>query len=103
MQRRSLTYQEIVFPLIVMILAATATISVQAQILTWAKGAGGSDYDSGNSIAVLPDGSALVAGYFKETATFGPGEAGQTVLTAASYSDMDIFIAKYSPPGEADN
>lgn len=97
MQRRSLTYQEIVFPLFAMILAATATISVQAQVLTWAKRAGGGDHDSGNSIAMLSDGGTLVAGRFRSTATFGPGESGETILSSAG--DYDMFIAKYNQDG----
>ena len=33
----------------------------------------------GRSVAVLSDGSALVTGYFLSTATFGAGEANETI------------------------
>jgi hypothetical protein len=38
-----------------------------------------------------------VTGEFYESATFGPGEPNQTVLTSAG--DFDIFIARYNPEG----
>ncbi|TET35004.1 MAG: hypothetical protein E3J72_12780 [Planctomycetota bacterium] len=68
--------------------------------LAWAKsagGAGGGIDDHGRSIYALPDGSAIVTGYFKRTATFGAGEGNETVLSSAGA--CDIFIAKYNPDG----
>jgi hypothetical protein len=38
-----------------------------------------------------------VTGWFYISATFGPGEPNQTVLTSAGESD--IFIARYTPDG----
>jgi hypothetical protein len=38
-----------------------------------------------------------VTGYFNGSATFGPGEPNQTVLTSAGSND--IFIAHYNPDG----
>jgi len=64
--------------------------------LAWAKRAGGTYDDEGDSIAALAGGSALVTGSFEGSATFGPGEAGQTTLTSAG--DTDIFIAKFNQP-----
>ena len=65
--------------------------------LAWAKRTGGSHSDIGSGISVGMDGTAVVIGYFQETATFGPGEANETVLiSAAAY---DIFIAKYNSDG----
>ncbi|MCX6357762.1 MAG: hypothetical protein NT045_07830, partial [Candidatus Aureabacteria bacterium] len=58
---------------------------------------GGSDWDVGNAIASLTDGSALVTGGFRGTATFGPGEANEATLISAG--DRDIFIARYNPDG----
>jgi len=69
--------------------------------LAWAKRAGGSgggyDYESGKAITTLSDNSTVVTGSFCDSATFGPGEPNQTVLTSAGYSD--IFIARYNPDG----
>ena len=65
--------------------------------LIWAKRAGGSSYDYSEAITTLSDNSVVVSGYFAGTATFGPDEPNQTVLTSAGYSD--IFIARYNPDG----
>jgi len=65
--------------------------------LAWARQAGGAYWDLGNSIAVLPDGSSLITGYFYGSATFGPGESGETEPTPYGY--QDIFVAKYNPDG----
>jgi hypothetical protein len=68
--------------------------------LAWAKRAGGSYNDSAHGIAVLSDGSALVAGDFVHDATFGPGEENETVLPSLGnpyyVSDRDIFVAKFA-------
>jgi uncharacterized delta-60 repeat protein len=65
--------------------------------LNWAKRAGGTRGDLGRAISVLPDDSIIVTGAFKDTATFGPSEGNETVLT--SEGDNDIFIARYNPNG----
>jgi len=65
--------------------------------LAWAKRAGGGSDDKGRGIAALPDGSAVITGYFREDATFGRGEPNQTVLYSAAH--YDIFVAKYNPDG----
>jgi len=66
--------------------------------LIWAKRAGGSDWDDeGYAITTLSDNSTVVIGLFKGSATFGPGEPNQTVLTSAG--EQDIFIAQYNPDG----
>ncbi|MCX6645080.1 MAG: hypothetical protein NTY09_01785, partial [bacterium] len=66
--------------------------------LAWAKRArGGSGTDGGSGITTLSDNSTVVTGFFLESATFGPGEPNQTVLTSAGYED--IFIARYNPDG----
>ena len=64
--------------------------------LAWAKRAGGAADDIGKGIAALPDGSCLVTGYFRLTATFGAGEANETSLTGDS---ADLFVARYNPDG----
>ena len=66
--------------------------------LAWAKRAGGTSSDRGNGIVALNDGSALMTGWFYESATFGMGEEGETTLTSARYS-LAIFIARFNPDG----
>ncbi|MDA0350437.1 MAG: SBBP repeat-containing protein [Verrucomicrobia bacterium] len=65
--------------------------------IAWAKRAGSQSIDEGNGIVVDADGNAYVTGYFKLTATFGQGEANETVLTALN---QDIFVAKYAANGD---
>jgi len=65
--------------------------------LSWAKRAGGTSWDEGYGITTLSDNSTVVTGYYESSATFGPGEPNQTVLTSAG--DYDIFIARYNPDG----
>lgn len=70
--------------------------------LAWAKRAGGVYYDGGIDITSLSDDSTVVTGYFADfdiggIATFGPGEANETVLVSAGSNDS--FIAKYNPDG----
>jgi len=65
--------------------------------LAWAKRAGGYDYDYGIGIATLSDNSTVVTGSFLASATFGPGELNQIILT--SVGKRDIFIARYNPDG----
>jgi uncharacterized delta-60 repeat protein len=65
--------------------------------LVWAKRAGGTSYDNGYGITTLSDDSTVVTGVIYGTATFGPGEPNETVLTSAG--NHDIFIARYNPDG----
>ena len=65
--------------------------------LLWATSAGGASYDSARGIATDPRGDSYVTGEFSGTATFGAGEANETVLEAVASSD--VFVAKYDPDG----
>ncbi len=65
--------------------------------LSWAKRAGGSNSDYGESVAIDQTGSILVTGEFRGTAVFGPGEAGQVLLPSAG--GYDLFAAKYTSEG----
>jgi hypothetical protein len=70
--------------------------------LAWAKRAGGTSGDKnhgdvGKGITALSDNSTVVTGWFYESATFGPGEPNETVLTSAGIEDM--FIARYKSDG----
>jgi len=58
----------------------------------WAKRAGGTDWDEGNSIAVDASSNIYVTGYFSISATFGT-----TTLTSSGYDD--IFVAKLDSSG----
>jgi hypothetical protein len=66
--------------------------------LLWAKRAGGEGDDVGNSVAVDGSGNAYITGYFREFATFGSGEAGETTLNDI-FSVGSIFMAKYTADG----
>ena len=66
--------------------------------LVWAKRAGGTNDDRSRGIAVDGAGNSYVTGFFKDSATFGPGETNETTLTTAG-SD-DIFVAKYDASGD---
>ncbi|MCK4721409.1 PKD domain-containing protein, partial [bacterium] len=61
----------------------------------WAVHAGGTDSDVGRSITTLSDGSTVVTGNFKGSATFGEGNPNETVLV--SHGGDDIFLARYNP------
>ncbi len=65
--------------------------------LIWAKRAGGTDYDYGEAITTLSDNSTVVTGFFQDSATFGEGEANETVLV--STGEWDIFVARFNPDG----
>jgi hypothetical protein len=65
--------------------------------LLWAASAGGASYDSASAIAADPRGGSYVTGEFSGTATFGAGEANETVLDAGDSSD--VFVAMYDREG----
>ena len=65
--------------------------------LAWAKRAGGSSRATGKGITSFSGGTAVMVGRFSGSATFGPGEANETVLTSAG--DFDICVAKYNADG----
>ena len=54
----------------------------------WATQAGGTLSDVGYGVSALPDGSSIVTGDFRDTATFG-----STTLTSAG--SADVFVAKF--------
>jgi hypothetical protein len=61
----------------------------------WAKSAGGSFDDYGNSVSTDASGNVFVTGYFQSSSiTFGT-----TVLTNAGSNTTDIFIVKYDGSG----
>jgi len=65
--------------------------------LAWARRAGGTSSDLAYAITTLSDDSTAVIGRFKGEATFGEGEANESLLV--STGDYDIFLARYNPDG----
>jgi len=65
--------------------------------LAWAKRAGGTGTDSGFETTTLSDNSTVVTGRCSNFATFGEGEANETILVPYGYGD--IFVARYNPDG----
>jgi hypothetical protein len=65
--------------------------------LLWAKRAGGTGLDFAFDTAPTRNGGAHVVGTFSSSATFGPGESGETVLTSAG--SYDAFLARYAADG----
>jgi len=66
--------------------------------LAWAKRAGGAAATVARDVTTMTDNTCVVTGRFEETATFGPGELGETTLTSAGGNDA--FIAQYEVTGE---
>jgi len=65
--------------------------------VSWATSAGGTTADYGRSVSTLPDGSAIVTGYFTGTADFVT-TGGTVSLTSAG--DNDVFVAKVDASGD---
>jgi hypothetical protein len=68
--------------------------------LAWAVRAGGAQDDEARGISAGDDGSSVVIGRFRETATFGLGETNQAAFTSAG--GYDLFLARYNPDGTLD-
>ncbi len=61
--------------------------------LDWAKRAGGSGNDEGLAMATAGSNHPVITGTFRNTATFGPSEPNETMLTSNGMGDM--FVATY--------
>ena len=68
-----------------------------AGALIYAVRAGGTGDDEAFGLAVSPDGTIAVVGFFAGTATFGPGEPQATTLVSAGADD--VFLARYATDG----
>jgi hypothetical protein len=65
--------------------------------LVWAKSVGAPYDDYGYGVTTLfSDNSTVITGTFAGSATFGPGESNETILTAVGW---DIFVARYDTDG----
>jgi hypothetical protein len=69
-------------------------------MLSWAKAAVGEPgaASAGEDVAVLSDGSAVVAGWLQGSAVFGSGATGTN--SATSLGRTDALVAKYAPNGD---
>lgn len=66
-------------------------------LLQWAKSAGSSAGDMGNSIDIDDNGNSYITGHFSNMATFGSGETNATTLNSAG--SFESFFAKYDGNG----
>ena len=66
--------------------------------LLWVRTDGGRFDARGTAVSAFPDGSVAAAGLFKDTATFGAGDARETQLTAVGVRN-NIFVARYNADG----
>jgi hypothetical protein len=66
-------------------------------VVLWARRAGGCSWEEGLSITALTGDKTTITGRFMESATFGLGEANQTILTSdyATIKSYDLFLASY--------
>ncbi len=58
----------------------------------WSQRQGGVSYESGEGLAIDPDGKTVVTGHFQGTGSFGSGPL-------SSNGNGDIFVAKFDPAG----
>jgi len=65
--------------------------------LAWVKRGGGTAIDEGADVSALTDGGALITGYFRGSATFGPGEVNQTIISGTN--ENGFFVARYNADG----
>ncbi|MDD3633052.1 MAG: SBBP repeat-containing protein [Candidatus Cloacimonetes bacterium] len=78
--------------LFALLLLCTTFIFAQMDVWLWAKQAGGTSGDFGQSIAIDSSGNSYVTGYFYGTASFGT-----TTLESSGYAD--IFVTKLDSSG----
>ncbi len=84
--------RRLLLALVMIVTAGVGTALALTPSVPWATRAGGTGSDKGSGVSALPDGSAIVIGYFNGNATFG-----STTLT--SFGDDDVFTAKVNPDG----
>ncbi len=74
--------------------ATTAAAAAADPSYAWATKGGGTSGDQALGVSALPDGSSIITGQFRGTATFGA-----TSLTSASAGPNDTFAAKVNADG----
>lgn len=81
---------------LIALMAAGLLLNAQPKGFLWAKGIGGSNDDSGNSIALDGNDNVYTTGYFRYIADFDPGPGTYNLNSAGYY---DIFISKLDASG----
>jgi len=77
-------------------LVAVAPGTVTVTNAAFATQDGGTDYEEGRALAVLPDASLVVTGRFAGSSLFGEWP---TFTSLNASGDDDLFLARYSPAG----
>lgn len=85
-----------IYSIIIAIILFSINSKAQAPVYQWAKSAGSTTADRGNTIGVDASGNVYVAGAFTGTADFDPGAG---TVNLVSNGGTDLFFAKYSPTG----
>jgi hypothetical protein len=70
-----------------------AALNKDDSYFAWAQRAGGTDAEEGNSVAVAADGTVLVTGYFRGTASFPTSADESIALTSTIANRDDVFVA----------
>jgi hypothetical protein len=73
-----------------------AALNTDDSYFAWAQKAGGLGDNVGNSVAVAPDGTVLVTGYFKGTSYFPTVDDSIALNATAGSADYDVFVAALS-------
>ncbi|HEX9794565.1 MAG TPA: hypothetical protein VGC54_11330, partial [Planctomycetota bacterium] len=76
---------------------ALAGGAIEIANLSWAQSAGGKKKDRATALALAPDGSTYVAGYFSGQAAFGAPGIDEIVLDSGDKDD--VFLANYRADG----
>jgi hypothetical protein len=76
--------------------AFTSRFAANGQRL-WLSYGFGSGNDTGSAVVALADGTCVATGSFTDAATFGPGEAQETILTSSG--GQHGFVARYAANG----
>lgn len=93
LMNNNISFSKMRITLLVISIAIFGIANAQSPSFQWAKAAGGTNYDEGNSIATDANGNVFVTGYFQSPSlTFGTN----TLTNTGAY---DFFIVKYDPNG----
>jgi hypothetical protein len=69
-------------------------------LLRWARRAGGAINDYPGDAVLLADGDVVVVGMYQADATFGAGEAAETVLALPDGAVQSAFLARFGADGD---
>ncbi len=68
--------------------------------LLWARSAGGLTRDQASDVALMPDGGAVITGYFEYEALFSDGTTSVTLVAPIVTGLKEMFLARYGPEGD---